>query len=170
LRSHQIEPVSLQPVMSSIIGPTHLQMFFGRNKGSEGEVKAFVYINYGSDQIRHEVVKVPPGASVLEALRAVADVEATPDESATGHLGSMVTSIDGFSDDIDHAWLYYVFERGESGWRIPTDMPDRLEVSDGMRIGWRLYNVKELGPVPREGPLWSSRCASKTRTCARQFL
>ena len=118
-------------------------MFFGRNKGSEGEVKAFVYINYGSDQIRHEVVKVPIGTSVLEALKAVADVQATPNESATGHLGSMVTSIDGFYNDIDHAWLYYVFERGESGWRIPKDMPDRLEVSDGMRIGWRLYNVKE---------------------------
>jgi hypothetical protein len=141
-------------------------MFFGRNKG---EIRAFVYINYGSDRIRHEVVKVPVGTSVLGALKTVAEVVATPDESATGHQGSMVTDINGFSNDIDHVWLYYVFERGESGWRIPKDMPDRLEVSDGMRIGWRLYNLKERGPVPREGPLWSSRCASKTRTCARQF-
>lgn len=157
------------PTGSCIFAPTYLRMFFGRNKGGEGEVKAFVYINYGSDQIRHEVVKVPIAASVFEALKAVADVEVVPDESATGHLGSMVTSIDGFYNDIDHAWIYYVFERGESGWRIPKDMPDRLEVLDGMRIGWRLYNVKERGPVPRDGPLWSTRCASKTRTCARKF-
>ncbi len=141
-------------------------MFFGRNKG---EIRAFVSINYGSDRIRHEVLKVVPGASVLDLLKTAAEVEVAPDESATGHAGSMVTAIDGFSNDIDHAWLYYVFERGDSGWRIPMDMPDRLEVSDGMRIGWRLYNVKELGPVPKEGPLWSSRCVSKTRTCARQF-
>jgi len=144
-------------------------MFFGRSKGRGDEIKAFVYINYGSDQIRHKAVEVPAGASVFEALKAAADVEATADESATGHSGSMVTAIDGFSNDIDHAWLYYVFERGDSGWRIPKEMPDRLKVSDGMRIGWRLYNLKERGPVPKEGPLWSSRCVSKTRTCARQF-
>ncbi len=157
------------PTMSCIFEPSSRQMFFGRSKGKEGEGKAFVYINYGSDRISHEVVKVPVGATVLGALEAVADVVATKDERATGHQGSMVTSIDGFYSDIDHAWLYYVFERGESGWRIPKDMPDRLEVSDGMRIGWRLYNLNERGPVPREGPLWSSRCASKTRTCARKF-
>ncbi len=143
-------------------------MFFGRSKGRGDWIKVFVYINYGRDQIRHEAVKVPVGTTVLSALEAAAEVEVT-DESATGHLGSMVTSIDGFSNDIDHAWLYYVFERGDAGWRIPTEMPDGLCVSDGMRIGWRLYNLKEHGPVPNDGPLWSSRCASKTRTCARQF-
>ena len=143
-------------------------MFFGRSKGRGDEIKVFVSINYGEDRIRHEAVKVPVETTVLEALEAAADVEVT-DESVTGHRGSMVTSIDGFSNDVDHAWLYYVFERGDSGWRIPKEMPDRLKVSDGMRIGWRLYNLKELGPVPKEGPLWSSRCASKTRTCARQF-
>lgn len=144
-------------------------MFFGRSKGRGGEIKVFVSINYGSDRIRHEAVKVAAGTNVLDALKAAAEVEAAQDESATGHLGSMVTSIDGFCNDVDHAWIYYVFERGASGWRIPREMPDQLGVSDGMKIGWRLYNIKEHGPVPRDGPLWSSRCASKTRTCARQF-
>lgn len=141
-------------------------MFFGRNKG---EIRAFVSINYGSDRIRHEVLKVVPGASVLDLLKVAAEVEVAPDESAAGHCGSMVTAIDGFESDADHAWICYVFERGDSGWRVPKEMPDRLGVTDGMRIGWRLYNVKERGQVPREGPLWSSRCSSKTRTCARQF-
>jgi len=145
------------------------QMFFGRSKGRSGEIKVFVSINYGSDRIRHEAVKVPIRTTALDALKAAADVEATPDESATGHQGSMVTSIDGFCNDVDHAWIYYVFDRGDSGWRIPTEMPDRLQASDGMRIGWRLYNLKDHGPVPKEGPFWSSRCTSKTRTCARQF-
>jgi hypothetical protein len=63
----------------------------------------------------------------------------------------------------------YIFERGESGWQIPTEMPDSLPVSDGMRIGGRLYNVKERGTVPKEGSLWSSLCASKTRTRALQL-
>jgi len=144
-------------------------MFFGRKRGGEGEIKAFVSINYGSDRIRHQAVKLASGASVLDALRASAEVVITPDESATGHRGSMVTAIDGVSNDIDHAWLYYVFERGDAGWRIPMEMPGSLDVSDGMKIGWRLYNFRERGPVPTDGPLWSSRCASKTRTCARQF-
>jgi hypothetical protein len=143
-------------------------MFFGRSKGRGYEIKVFVYINYGEDRIRHEAVKVPVGTTVLGALVAAAEVEVT-DESATGHQGSMVTSIDGFSNDVDHAWIYYVFEQEASGWRIPRNMPDYLEVSEGMRIGWRFYNLKEHGPVPKDGPLWSSRCASKTRTCARQF-
>jgi hypothetical protein len=135
----------------------------------KGELWAPVSINYGSDRIRHQSVKVAAGTTVLSALEAAAEVEATPDESATGHLGSMVTAIDGFSNDIDHAWIYYVFERGDSGWRVPTEMPDRLLVSDGMRIGWRLYNFKEHGLIPKEGPLWSSRCTSKIRICAHQF-
>jgi hypothetical protein len=137
--------------------------------GQKGEFRASVSINYGSDRIRHQSVKVAAGTTVLSVLEAVAEVEATPDESATGHWGSMVTAIDGFSNDIGHAWIYYVFERGDSGWRIPTEMPDRLLVSDGMRIGWRLYNFKEHGLIPKEGPLRSSRCASKTRICAHQF-
>ncbi|MFA7356515.1 MAG: hypothetical protein WCY97_05490 [Methanothrix sp.] len=145
------------------------RMFFGWSKGRGDEIKAFVSINYGSDQIRHEAVEVPFGASVLDALKAAANVEVAPDESSTGHSGPMVTAIDGFFNGIDQAWIYYVFERGESGWRIPEEMPDSLRVSNGMRIGWRLYNFKERGAVPKEGPLWSSRCASKTRTCARQF-
>jgi hypothetical protein len=133
------------------------------------EFWASVSINYGSDRIKNQNVEVSAGTTVLTALVAVAEVEIIPDESATGHMGSMVTAIDGFSNDIDHAWIHYVFERGDSGWRIPTEMPDKLLVSDGMRIGWRLYNFKELGLIPKEGPRWSSRCASKTKICARQF-
>jgi len=153
-----------QDLVSS--APFLAKMLLGQKKG---EVRASVYINYGRDRIRHQAVRVASGTSVLGALEAVAEVEVDPDESATGHPGSMVTSIDGFSNDVDHAWIYYVFERDDSGWRIPRNMPDDLEVSEGMRIGWRLYNFKENGPIPKEGPLWSSRCASKTRTCVRQF-
>jgi hypothetical protein len=141
-------------------------MFFGRGKRG---LRAFVSINYGSDRIRQVAVKVPPESTVLDALLAVADAEISRDVSATGGRRSQVASIDGFSNDIDHVWLCYVFERGGSGWRIPKEMADVLMVSEGMRIGWRLYNLEEGGPVPKEGPLWSSRCASKTRTCARQF-
>lgn len=141
-------------------------MFFGRGKG---DLRAFVSINYGSDRIRQVALKVPPGTSVLDALLAAADVEISREESAVGGCRSQVASIDGFSNDIDHVWLYYVFERGGSSWRIPKEMADGLMVSEGMRIGWRLYNLKEGSPVPKEGPLWSSRCASKTRTCGRKF-
>lgn len=139
-------------------------MLLDRKKGM---VRVSVYINYGGDRISHRAVKVAAGTNALDALKAAADLVAI-DADAPGHQGSMVTAIEGFSNDTEHAWVYYVFERGESGWRIPKEMPDNIEVSDGMRIGWRLYNLRE-GAVPREGPLWSSRCACKTRTCARKF-
>ncbi len=130
-------------------------MFFRRKMGGGIEERAFVSINYGGDRIRHETVAVPPGATVLDVLRASAEVVVDPDGSATGHRGSMVMAIDGVSSTIDRAWIYYVFERGDAGWRIPREMPDSLAVSDGMRIGWRLYAFGEPGPRPGEGPLWS---------------
>lgn len=144
-------------------------MFFIRRRGAGGELRAFVSINYGGDRIRHYRVLLPPRATVLDALRASAEVVLATGEVACGHRGSMVTAIDGVVSDIGHGWIYYVFERGDPGWRIPQEMPDSLEVSDGMRIGWRLYAFGELGPKPAEGPLWASRCATKTRTCARLF-
>jgi len=139
-------------------------MFFDRDK-----IKIFVYINYGNDEIRHESLKLSSGVSVLEALKEVAKVGYTADESATSHEGAMVTSIDGIQNDQNHCWIYYVFERGASGWRIPQEMPDRLKVTEGMRIGWRYYDMGKMGLAPKDGPLWTTRCISKTRTCARQF-
>ncbi|WP_048144638.1 hypothetical protein [Methanothrix harundinacea] len=143
-------------------------MFFLRRRVG-GEVTAFVSINYGEDRIRHQKVQLASGATVLDALRASAEVVLATDEGACGHRGSMVTAIDGVARDIDRGWIFYIFERGDSGWRIPREMADGVEASDGMRIGWRLYNFRELGPMAAEGPLWSSRCASKVRTCSRLF-
>lgn len=134
-----------------------------------GKIKVYLYINYGNDEIRHQNVSLAPGSSVLDALEKVADLEVTPDESATGHEGSMVTSIDGHRNDLEHCWIYYVFERGDSGWRIPLEMPDRLEVTEGMRVGWRYCDMVKTGNRPVDGPLWTTRCVSKTRTCSRQF-
>lgn len=134
-----------------------------------GKVKVFVYINYGRDEIRHECLKVSPEDSVLDVLKKVAQVEFSEDESATDHDGAMVCFIDGFANDLEHCWIYYVFERGESGWRLPFEMPDCLKVSDGMRIGWRYIERSGIGERPLDGPLWTTRCVSKTRTCSRKF-
>ncbi len=138
-------------------------MFLGRRSP-----KADVYINYGDDRISHHRVKVGPNTTALSSLLEVAHVEYTPDEGATDHQGAMVTAIDGFRSDLSHCWIYYVFEYRSSGWRMPMEMPDHLAVSDGMRIGWRYYDLA-LGPRPRDGPLYTSRCAGKVRVCAREF-
>jgi hypothetical protein len=133
-----------------------------------GKIRVDLYINYGNDEIKHHEVRVCPGTSVLEALKEAADIEFTPDDSATGHQGSMVTAINDIRSDAKHCWIYYVFERGAPGWSLPKEMPDRLKVSEGMRIGWRYYDMA-MGEEIKDGPLWTSRCVSKTRTCARQF-
>ncbi len=134
-----------------------------------GGIKVDIYINYGKDTIVHHTVKTCSEANVLDVLKDAAEIELTEDESATGHEGAMVTSIDGIKNNADHCWIYYVFELGSSGWRIPVVMPDKLEVSDKMRIGWRYYDFAKRGSEIKDGPRWTSRCVSKTRTCARQF-
>jgi hypothetical protein len=131
---------------------------------------AFVSINYGGDRIRHARVSVPPRATVLDALRASAEVVLATDEGACGHRGSMVTAIDGVARDIDRGWIFYIFERGDAGWRISREMADGVEASDGMRIGWRLYSFRELGPMAAVGPLWSSGFSSLGQPQASEIL
>jgi hypothetical protein len=76
-------------------------MLFSRNK-----IQIDVYINYGNDNVRHKKLAAEPGISALDALDGAADIEYTPDESATNHHGAMVTAIDGFKVGINHFWIY----------------------------------------------------------------
>jgi hypothetical protein len=71
-------------------------MLFSHNK-----IQIDVYINYGNDNVRHEKLVAEPGISALDALEGVADIEHTPDESATSHHGAFI-AIDGFKVDINH--------------------------------------------------------------------
>ena len=66
-------------------------MLFSHNK-----IQIDVYINYGDDDVRHKKQVAEPGISDLGDLGGAADIEYTPDESATNHHGAMVTAIDGF--------------------------------------------------------------------------
>ncbi|MHC1630777.1 MAG: hypothetical protein ACXQT4_00520 [Methanotrichaceae archaeon] len=146
-------------------------MFFRRDKIKK--INVTIYINYGNDKIRHQTMGVSSGTSILEVLKNIAEIEFNPDEpdkSVTDRQRSVVTFIDGVRADADHCWIYYVFDQGNSGWRIPKEMPDKLETSDKMRIGWRYYDIAEKGPEIKDGPLWTSWCVSKTRVCSREFL
>jgi len=128
-----------------------------------------VYINEGNDNIESYHVEVLPGTSIMDSLKQVAEIEFTPDESATDHKGAMVTSINGKRNDVNRCWIYYTFKKGESGWRIPKEMPDKLEISEDMRIGWRYYSLADMEEKTMTGPLWTNRCLSKTRICSRKF-
>lgn len=139
-------------------------MFFGRNKSQVN-----VYINYGNDKINHHKIKVTPETTVMDVLKSVAEIDYFPDESASGHEGAMVISIDGVRSDMNHCWIYYVFERDRPGWRLPCDMPDKLKVTDSMMIGFRYYDYDSKGMIPKEGPLWTRQCINKIKTCAHQF-
>jgi hypothetical protein len=139
-------------------------MFFGRNK-----LQVNVYINYGNDEINHHKVKVSPETTVMDVLESVAEIDFFPDESASGHEGSMVISIDGVRSDMSNCWIYYVFERDRPGWRLPRDMPDKVKVTDSMMIGWRYYDYNSKGLIPKEGPLWTNQCINKIKTCAHKF-
>jgi hypothetical protein len=87
-------------------------MLFSRNK-----IQIDVYINYGNDNIRHKKLVAEPEISALDALGVAAEIEYTPNESATNHHGAMVTAIDGFKVGINHFWIYYIFEKNQAGWR-----------------------------------------------------
>lgn len=139
-------------------------MLFGRN-----EIQIDLYINYGNDNVRHKKLLVKPGINALDALDRAADVEYTPDESATGHHGAMVTSIDGFKVNINHFWIYYIFEKSQSGWKLPMCTPDSFKVSEDTRIAWR-YHFAIIGKdIQRYGPLSTSKCISRIKRCNRQF-
>lgn len=139
-------------------------MLFSNNK-----IQIDVYINYGKDNIRHKKLAAEPGISVLDALKGAADIEYTPDESATNHHGSMVTAIDGFKVDINHFWIYYVFEEERGGWSIPMCTPDSLKITDDARVAWRYNAAISSKDIQKYGPRYTSACMSKIKKCNRQF-
>lgn len=147
-------------------------MIFKR-KRKEGEIRVTVLINYGNGRIKKTDVSVHPATSVLEILKMVADIDYTPDESATGHMGSMITSIDGFKNDLSHFWLFFLREEDDCGWRLPMKMPDEVLISKNSFIAWRYHEMEEggLGRSGNQifGPLYSKECISRVKKCNRQF-
>ena len=113
-------------------------MIFKRSP-KEGKVKAEVYINYGNDRVSISEAIVDPGTSVLEILKMVSDIRYTPDESATGHCGAMVTAINGFKNDLTP--LLDVLSEGGERFRMEVahgytrcsidqqELQDRLAIS-----------------------------------------
>jgi len=137
--------------------------------GKKGKVRADIYINFGRDLVQHHKLALEPGSSILDAVRSTSEVEFTPDDSATGHCGSVVIGIDGIKSDMKHFWMYYVSDKEVPGWRIPMQTPDSLEVTDGMRIAWRYHDATSIsiGKAPKFGPRYTSRCSGGR--CSRQF-
>jgi len=138
-------------------------MLFSRNK-----IQIDVYVNYGNDDVRHKKLVAEPGVSALDALDRAADIEYTPDES-TGHHGAMVTAIDGFKVDVNHFWIYYIFEKNQAGWILPMCTPDSFRITDDTRVAWRYHTVTSVKDMQRYGPLSTSICISKIKRCNRQF-
>jgi hypothetical protein len=132
-------------------------------------IKVDVFINYGKDRVQHHRMEVERGSSVIDALKAVADVEFIADDRATGHRGSIVAAINGIKSTRDHFWIYYVSDSDHPGWRIPMEMPDCIIVSDEMRIAWRYHDAASMKSARRFGPRFTSGCAGKAGSCARQF-
>lgn len=139
-------------------------MLFSRNK-----IQIDLYINYGRDNVRHKKLATETEISVLDALKGAADIEYTPDESATNHHGAMVTSIDGLKIDINHFWIYYIFEENRGGWSIPMCTPDSLEITDDARVAWRYHTAINGKDIQKYGPRYISTCMSKIKKCNRQF-
>jgi hypothetical protein len=139
-------------------------MLFNRH-----EIRIDVYINYGNDDVRHNKLVADPGISALEALAKVADIEYTPDESATCHHGAMVTAVNGFKVGINHFWIYYTFENDQAGWRLPMCTPDSFKIMKDSRVAWRYHTVASGKDLQRYGPLSTSACLSKIKRCNRQF-
>ena len=138
-------------------------MLFSRPK-----IQIDVYINYGNDNVRHKKVVAEPGISALDALEGAANIEYTPDESATNHHGAVVTAIDGFKVHINHFWIYYIFEKNQAGWRLPMCTPDSLKITEDTRLAWR-YHTASGKDMLKYGPLSTSSCISKIKKCNRQF-
>jgi hypothetical protein len=139
-------------------------MLFGRH-----EIKIDVFINYGNDEIRRNKWAAEPGISALEALAEVAKIEYMPDESATCHHGAMVLAIDGFKVDINHFWMYYVYDEDHAGWMLPMCTPDLLKLTKDSRVAWRYHATNGGKDIQKYGPLWTCNCISKIKRCNRQF-
>ncbi|MFB3766452.1 MAG: hypothetical protein ACE14P_14555 [Methanotrichaceae archaeon] len=145
-------------------------MLFRRNKIlSHNKIQIEVYINYGNDDVRHKKIAAEPGISALDALEGAANIEYTPDESATGHHGAMVTAIDGFKVDINHFWIYYIFDKSQAGWKLPMCTPDSFKITEDARIAWRYHSGFAGKDIQRFGPLSTSKCICKVKRCNRQF-
>jgi hypothetical protein len=123
----------------------------------------------GMRNIRHEKLKIEPGVNALDALAKVAKIEYMQDESATGHHGAMITSIDGFKVDINHFWIYYIFEKNKAGWRLPMCTPGLFKIKEDTRVAWRYHSGIGGNDIQRYGPLSTSNCISKIKRCNRQF-
>lgn len=139
-------------------------MFLSRNK-----IKIDVFINFGNDNILNKGLIVEAGIDALEALKRVADIEYTPDESATGHQGAVVTAINGSKVDINHFWIYYIFDNNKAGWTVPMCTPDLFEVAEDARVAWRYHTASSAKEMLRYGPLSTRSCISKIKRCNRQF-
>jgi hypothetical protein len=111
--------------------------------------------------------------SVLEVLKMVSHIDYTPDESATGHMGSMITAIDGYKNDLTHFWLYYLREEDDGGWKLPMETPDSVLIKKNIMIAWRYHDLQEKGPGAAGnqifGPFYSRECIARVKRCNRQF-
>lgn len=147
-------------------------MIFKRGK-KEGEIKVTVLINYGNGRIKKTDISVHPATSILEILQMVSDIQYTADESATGHMGAMVTCIDGFKNDLSHFWLFFLREKDDCGWRMPVKMPDEVSISENSIVAWRYHCMEESGSGRSGnlifGPLYTKDCISRVKKCNRQF-
>ncbi len=147
-------------------------MIFKRSK-KEGRIRVKIFVNYGDSRIEKTDISVHPASSVLDALKMVSNVEYTPDESATGHMGSMITAIDGFKNDRTHFWLYYIRDEDDCGWRLPMKTPDAVSIDRNTMIAWRYHEVAQgsLGRSENQmfGPLYSRECLLRIKRCNRQF-
>ena len=139
-------------------------MLLSRNK-----IQIDVYINYGIDNVRHKKVVAEPEINALDALGVVAEIEYTPNESATNHHGAMVTAIDGFKVGINHFWIYYIFENNQAGWSLPMCTPDSLKITEDTKMAWRYHAAISGKDMLRYGPLSTSSCISKIKKCNRLF-
>jgi hypothetical protein len=139
-------------------------MDFGRRK-----IRIDIYINYGNDEIRRGKWIAKPGISALEALAEVANIEYTPDESATCHHGAMVLAIDGFKVDINHFWIYYIYDNDLAGWMLPMCTPDLLKITKDCRVAWRYHAANVGNEIQKYGPLWTGNCICKIKRCNRRF-
>ena len=147
-------------------------MIFKRG-AKDGKIKVGVFINYGNGRIKKTEVSIHTGKSVLEILKMVSDIQYTPDDSATGHMGSMITSIDGFKNDLSHFWLFFLREEDDCGWRLPMKMPNEVSISKNSSVALRYHEIEEDGLKGSGnlifGPLYSRECISKVKRCNRQF-
>lgn len=161
--------LNISGLKSSVTGD---RLIFNRG-AKDSKIRVKVFINYGYGRIKKTEASIRPGTSILEILKMVSDIQYTPDESATGHMGSMITSIDGFKNDLSHFWLFFLREDDDCGWMLPMKMPNEVSVSKNSTVACRYHEMEEGGLKGSGnqifGPLYSKECISKIKRCNRQF-